>query len=455
MLEYLNSSGLPPKLVQFWMRVRAILKPSSSFLSRRSSTIASTPSSLLPRQRSLLLNFNSTGVEIEDSIGGYVLKLMTEGKIRPDQEVILTDILKARFKNQGTRGIVSTYKNLSYVDTMGSPISAITQIGDLAWSLYRAGVKRTSKGIIKSATGKVDIKKEDIGIERIAEEFSDTTKSAKAVATIFKLTGLEKIDAIGKETLIDSVISKYQSWAKTDNKKLTEKLVPVFGKDTKVLQEVVNDLKSGDITENVKLLAFNELADVQPILLSEMPQKYLTGGNGRLFYMLKTFTLKQFDIYRNEIFQKIAKKETRTEGIKNLVSLVSFFVIMNATADEIKDLILNRKTSLEDRTVDNILRAVGFSKYLTWKVREEGIGSGMARQILPPFKFIDSASKDILKGIENGSEITQSIPLGGKLYYWWFGKGQYKTEKKQKTKTDLDLELDMDLDLDLNLDLDI
>ena len=398
------------------------------------------------------------GVDINDSIGGYVLKLMQEGKINPEQEVILSDILKDRFNEQGTRGIISTYKNLSYVDTMGSPISAITQIGDLSWSLYKGGFYRTARGVIRSATGKVAIKKEDIGIERIAEEFSDTTKSAKAVSTVFKLVGLEKIDTIGKETLIDSVISKYQSWAKSGNKRLTEKLTPVFGNDKKVLQEVVDDLKSGDITENIKLLAFNELADMQPIILSEMPQKYLSGGNGRLFYMLKTFTLKQFDIYRNEVFQKISVKSTRVEGMKNLISLLAFFVLMNATADEIKDFILNRKTNLKDRTVDNILRAVGFSKYLTWKIREEGLGSGLVRQILPPFKFIDSVSKDILKGIENGSEVTQSIPLGGKLYYWWFGKGQYKTKKRQtkkKTDYDLDLDLSLDLNLDLNLDLDL
>jgi len=214
---------------------------------------------------------------------------------------------------------------------------------------------------------------------------------------------------------------------------LQDALTPVFGEDT---AEVVADLKSGDITENVKLLAFNELADMQPILLSEMPEQYLKGGNGRIFYMLKTFTLKQFDIYRNEIFQKIANPSTRSEGLRNLIKLLFFFVLMNATADELKDLLLNRKTSLKDRTVDNILRAVGFSKYLTWKAREEGVGSAMARQILPPFKFIDSVSKDISSGIEKGSETIQSVPIGGKLYYWWFGKGSTKkTSKASKTKS--------------------
>jgi len=285
--------------------------------------------------------------------------------------------------------------------------------------------KKTAKKILKKVVKDYD---------NIAKEFDEPSKSSKAVDTVFKLSGLNKLDALGKETFINSVITKYQSWATKGDKRLKPELEKVFGKDTKELKQAIKDLKSGDITENVKLLAFNELSDFQPITFAEMPQKYLTGGNGRLFYMLKTFTLKQFDIYRNEIFQQIAKKGTRVQGLKNLIRLLSFFVIMNATADELKDLVLNRKTSLKDRTVDNILRAVGFSKYLTWKVRTEGLGSGLSRQILPPFKFIDSISKDISQGIENGSEVIQSIPVGGKLYYWWFGKGQYKNEKRNKTK---------------------
>ena len=369
------------------------------------------------------------GTDINDNIGSYILRLMEEGKINPEQEALVAEMLRARFNQVGTRGVVSLYKNLSYVDTMGSPTSAITQIGDLAWALYKSGIPNTVKSFYKSVRGKSIIKRADIGIDNIAAEFSDASKSSELVSKVFKLTGLEKIDAIGKETLINSVISKYQNWARIGDKRLQPVLKKIFGKNT---DDVVMALKRGDITEDVKLVAFNELADMQPILLSEMPEKYLTGGNGRIFYMLKTFTLKQFDIYRNEIFQNIAKPGTRLQGLKNLVGLLSFFVIMNATADEIKDFMLNRKTSLKDRTVDNVLRAVGFSKYLTWKARTEGVGSALVRQILPPFKFIDSVSKDILNGIENGSEITQSVPLAGKLYYWWFGKGKYKNERRRK-----------------------
>ena len=45
----------------------------------------------------------------------------------------------------------------------------------------------------------------------------------------------------------------------------------------------MEEFKNGEVTENTKLYVFNEIADIQPITLSEMPLKYLTGGNGRIF----------------------------------------------------------------------------------------------------------------------------------------------------------------------------
>jgi hypothetical protein len=143
--------------------------------------------------------------------------------------------------------------------------------------------------------------------------------------------------------------------------------------------------------------------------------------------------LKQSDIYRREIFQKIGQEGKRLEGIKNLVYLTSAFVAANASADFIKDFILGRPIDLEDKAVDNMLRLLGISKFVTWKAREEGVGSAMVRQIAPPFKAIDSLTKDINSaGDEKGLEITQSIPLVGKLYYWWFGKGAGKSERQAK-----------------------
>jgi hypothetical protein len=108
------------------------------------------------------------------------------------------------------------------------------------------------------------------------------------------------------------------------------------------------------------------------------------------------------------------------------------FVICNAGADYIKDFLLGRDTEPEDRLIDNILRLFGVSKYITWQARMEGIGTAVAKQILPPFKFINAFYKDVKSlGDGKGFETIQSIPLVGKLYYWWFGKGAKKKKKKE------------------------
>ena len=361
-----------------------------------------------------------------ENIGVYVMELIDKGEIKARDERRVNEILNARFHEAGTRGVIQAYKNISYIDTMGSPISAITQIGDLAWSLYAGGAIPTLKNASKSLLGRSRITKEDVGINKIAQEFADPGTLSSAVAWVFKWVGLEKMDSIGKEALLNTAFEQYQKEAKKNPGKLKRKIKPIFENET---DSVIEDLLNNEVTDNVKLLVYNRLLDFQPVGLSEMPQKYLDAGNGRLFYMLKTFTIKSFDVFRNEAYNKIKSKDKseRKEGMKNLVKLAAFFVLANAGADEIKDLILGRKTDWSDRFTDNILRLFGVSKFVTWKARTEGVGSALSRQILPPFKFIDSLGKDIITvGDEKGLETLGSVPIVGKLAYWHIGRGTSK-----------------------------
>ena len=193
---------------------------------------------------------------------------------------------------------------------------------------------------------------------------------------------------------------------------------------------MLEEFKNGEVTENTKLYVFNEVADIQPIALSEMPVKYLTGGNGRIFYMLKTYTTKMLDVYRNEVYNKIKTPGQRAEGIKSLVSLTAALVVMNTGADVIKDVLFGRPVVLEDHVIDNVWRTVGASRYTVEKAKRDGIGATLIQQILPPTKAIDAAYKDIKSaGDGKGSELIQSVPVFGKFYYWWFGKGADKSSK--------------------------
>ena len=370
-------------------------------------------------------------VDIQDSIAHYVINLITEGKIKPSQEKELTDILRARFSKKKVNSAIRVYKNLEYIDTMGSPISALTQIGDLAFSAYKAGYYRTGKSLLGAVFKRSKFTREDLGIERIAQEFIDGSKTGKAVDKIFKATGLNWIDRLGKETLINASYSKYVKLAKKKDKVFGEKLLKMFSPDE--ARQVVSDFKNGRKTENVKYVLFNDLLDMQPVALSEMPEKYLSAPNGRIFYMLKTYQLKVLDIYRREIFSDM-KKHPLT-ATKNLIKLAGALMVFNITADKIKDFVLGRETDFNDTMVDNILRTAGFSKYDVWKAREEGIATSLKKKILPPSKIFDSIYKDIVSDSDKKSELPQSVPLVGKLYYWWFGRGAEKTKKTTSRST--------------------
>lgn len=366
--------------------------------------------------------------EIEQSIGEYISHLVDSFKIKPSQEKELRDILFARFNARGAHGFIGVYKNLEYIDAMGQVSSALTQIGDLAFPVYKAGPLRAVKAYGKAIFNKSDIKVADLGINNIAHELMSDNATGKLVTKVFKIVGLEKMDQLGKETLVNSVFNKYVKMARKTPEALRSKIKNVFENETDV---VLNDLKNGEITDNVKLLMFNELLDVQPVALSEMPQKYLTAGNGRIFYMLKTWTLKQLDVYRNEVFNA----PNKLQAAKNLFYLTGALMLSEMAADTAKDFILGRKSSMSDKALDGLLRRVGFSKWSLWKAREEGLLTAIKYYALPPSKLFDAAYVDYINakdGKWKGSEMIASIPLIGKPYYWWFGRGKQKTEWKKR-----------------------
>lgn len=366
----------------------------------------------------------------DSSIGHIIENMITDKTLTVDQEEELKNILRARFGQIGTRGFIRTYKNLSYIYTMGSISSAITQIGDLGLSLYKNGFYNTRQGFTKSLTSQDKITKEDLGITGIAQEFSDETKTKNAVKKVFRLVGLEFMDNLGKETTINAALLRLQESAKSPNARFNRYLQDVFGKESgKVLQ----DLKDGNASENVRYLLFSELSDLQPISLSEMPEQYLVGGNARLFYMLKTYTIKLFDVYRNDVFKKInsGDDEEVKEGLKNLLKLTASLAITGMTADAIKDVLFGRDMDISDLVFDNILKLAGLSKWQIYKSRSEGLFSTLLQSILPPIPLIDDVYKDISAVVMNkkGRDIEdfrtwKGVPLVGKLYYWWFGGGK-------------------------------
>lgn len=368
--------------------------------------------------------------DIDSSVGNAVRRELDDGRIGTAQLNELEHLLGVRFGigEKSPKGITQLTKNIMYSGLLGNPISAATQLGDLGVSIYVNGFRNTLKVLPRALVGKSKVSATDFGlIDNMAEEFATTTKSAKALRAFFKYSGFKKIDKLGKESLLNGSLLKYQKLAKSDKGrlKIAQKYRNVFGDE---YEQLVNDLNNKEVTENVKMLLFNELADVQPITLSEVPEMYLRMPNGRITYMLKTFMLKQFDVLRRDAYQQI-KAGNKAEGLKNLMKYGIVIGSTNTGSQYIKDWMLGKdvEPDLPTDIGENLFKTFGYSEYLLNKVKEGKLAEATGDVILPPFKMFD-------KILQADAKAIQYMPLGGKLWYYWYGGGLEDFEQKKRDK---------------------
>jgi len=373
-------------------------------------------------------------LDLDASIANFV----ESRKLSPSQQDELSDLLEARFKlgEASANGIIQGIRNISYSATIGNPISALTQIGDIGMSAYANGFKNT----IKSLAGGRKVTMEDLGLDSlIAEELSSLGSTARFLNGALTAVGFKKIDKIGKNTLINSSLKKAQSQVLSDAgiNSLRKKYGAVFGDEFKNL---VDDLKSKDITDNVKYFLFNELSDFQPISLSEMPAAYLNNPNGRILYSLKTFAIKQLDVIRRDIVQEM-KKGNYSKASKNLLAYMTIVPLMGASVDEVKDFLLGRRASVEDipdNYAENLFKIFGATEYIVDRYGKSGqIGSAIGEMVAPAFPdLIDAVATDTWK-IANGefvfdeAKTLRQAPGIGVFWYNYFGGGLEKNYQER------------------------
>lgn len=406
-------------------------------------------------QRNVLFGKGET---VEDSnIGDTVLALVESGQITDKQARILKEAFNARF-NRGSMGkITEAWKNIIYLETMGSNFgSTLRQIGDVGIAAAQYGIFNTAKALSQAVRGKSVLDLKEIGIEKIAQEFETSSYTGRLLENVFNLTGLSKMDRLGKRTVVNAAYSKLRKQAEAGDASLKKDLNTIFGTKS---DQVLKDIANNNITEDVKFVLFNKLLDVQPVALSEMPAMYLQSGNGRIFYTLKSFTIRQLDLYRRESIAKIRKgvatgdTKLAAEGLNNGMRLMFFSVAMNTGVDyawdfakHIPQMLMGddwEPQALEDRVVDNIIKAFGLNKYsfdqMSRSYMPDTPYEVLTSTVAPPVKTANNLWKDF-QAIQNGKlgnpkdlQTLRSLPVGGELYYFWLGGG---AEKKNKASED-------------------
>ena len=375
-------------------------------------------------------------MEVDDSLAGEVAKrLLKDNKDLSSEDVQkLKEIIQARFSGKTVDPFIQGVKNLNYIQVMGNFGSAITQLGDLAYSMHFNGFDNTFKALFNQKDNYDFVKYFNLKDHNI-DAVTSTDAISKTLDKVFTITGLKKLDQLAKNTTMNASWKKYKAQAMKDSQGLQEELAPIFGKDRAGL--MVKELResnpgSKNLPKSVEELIWYKFLDLNPATLGEMPKYYNQSGNARIMYMLKSFTIKQFDVFR-ETAQKdidrtkalMAKGDKRgaakaaADAISKIVGLGLVFGAANASTDMIKDTIYGRPIKRDELLEDNIWRLLGINRYIVQKARREGPMKAASELILPPTAIFDRAWQDI-SAIAGDKEykgaMLQGTPLD--MVYW-------------------------------------
>lgn len=371
-------------------------------------------------------------IDAVESIGNVIRDARMMRNLTPQQVEDLTRMLTARFVTgeQAPNAVLRWTRDTGYMGTIGNMVSAITNLGDLGTSGALHGFAET----IAAAFGKNKYDVVKMGIDHsISHELMDNKATAKALQKVFTWSGFRFTDRLGKNTLMNAAMSKNEKLAKTGAGKaaLRKRWEKYFGDE---MDSLLVDLEKGNVTENTKLLAFHELSNVQPITLSEMPQYYLEHPDGRIVYMLKSFTLKQLDLVRRHIVGE-AKQGNYFQASKNMALLAGYLAAANTGTQVVKDFILGRDIDpdqLPEQAMWNVFSVFGVNKYIADRYLSQGdVMGAVSNTLLPPVPVLEMARKgiketqDMLEGEEyNYAKLTRELPVVGSLIYSHFGGGK-------------------------------
>ena len=373
--------------------------------------------------------FQGQGVKVDDlgpnaenieTVAQRLAKQLTGGDLTPEQVDEVATLIRMRFGpgEQAPARAVQHFKNLTYTGLLGNPIAAMTQFGDLALSMHRNGIVNTVTAIADQVGRRGKLagldKQELLGIRNAASDFQSRAATRDILNWSLKYSGFQETDRFGKNTFIKGAMLKNQKmtqdefmqrWGKIFDPDSTDGSLPRTQKlwdDVQNFEEITPQNR-----EDIGFMLWNELAGVQPISLSELPQRYLQHPNGRMAYMLQSFTLKLFDVMRKDIVRKLATPGERIEGAKNAAKLSSLFVMLNGGVDSATNFILNKDQDLPDIVLNNYMKMAGFNKFMFDNIGREGLGSTVLQTLAPPTVLIDA--------VTDPSKALQQVPIGGKI----------------------------------------
>lgn len=404
--------------------------------------------------------FDTDGeLKIGNSVGNLLADLEEQGLVKADAVDDLAMMMNARLGNgeRGMNNALGIVRDVGYMSTIANPFTAIIQLTDLAASAVFNGFRNTiasafdvAGGALRGKLGGKDgrlIKMVDMGIHDAAAEMADMTKLAKILHKTFKYSGFSGIDQLTKETIANAALRKNMKKVLTPKGEASfrKEWGRYYGDD---MDELVSGLKSlankqgkltpDDVPDLVREHSLAELLEMQPVTRTDQPLAWLDNPNARIMYMLKTWTLKQYDIMRRKVFDEW-KRGNKYEAAKFATVYLGTMAAATGSAEMGRNLLLGRKVNpeeLPDEAINGLASMYGFSKYNNDRYLARGDVMGFAKNlVLPATPLFDSAGKlvaDTIKDdVDHPAAYAKPFPVVGRVFESWIGGGKEKYNEQQ------------------------
>ena len=276
----------------------------------------------------------------QDNIIKIINDILGEGKVAPDKMKELINLMKTELDFERTRTNARELDKFNNLYRRLVAFKYVTGIKTIAlqFSDIFVAIAETSLRDVLSVTvarkfanqfGEgIKITLEDIGIDKLDVELLDQknidwkflkVKIGGKTYTVEELAflGLTKTDMLNKKILIESTANKYFRLAKSNPARLRRILMRKFN-DGEYVDKLIEDLKTGKLTAEVKFALYAQIADFHPISYSENVSLYLRQPLLRPLFFLKSFAFKRYDrLYREALKPMMDGYNQLTEAINN------------------------------------------------------------------------------------------------------------------------------------------
>lgn len=376
---------------------------------------------------------------IEGNFGQVIAEEIASGRLTPENQKVVRENLQARkaansLATSGMIRIANAIRQVTSLAYLGQLDTGVAQLGDAIMAVQNSGVKAGLAGVGKRITDVPknfakrfgqDAKRSSLALEDIyasldsdeITQFSQINKGllGRAAETVLRKT-VGSFDKFGKESILNAAWNRFQTIAKSPKssrsyRSLESKYRDIFPED---FDQMIDELAKRQLTDRTRLLLFTELAGMQPMAPSSMPQAYARHPGGRLVYTLKSYWLKQINRMRREGIEKLRNPATRLEGAAFLTQYIGFMMAQGFAIDYIRDAMLGRKTEPEEYALSNFMRLFGLSKYQLAQVGREGPMKAMAAWFLPVGELATDFVQDVQ---ETYSLLSDNAPNDYEEYY--------------------------------------